>query len=123
MGVALEPQIDFGSKPTRTPLMERISNSSRTIGQSPENLSDQGRCADKATIKPELNMKTVTKTIMYLQLAALCFATAFAGPENQRRRIPFRGNIEAVETYRPDSPSYPWIRAGLETPRIWVVLP
>ena len=41
-------------------------------------------------------MKTITKTIMYLQVAVLCFATAFAGPNLKKKD--FSGPIASVET-------------------------
>ena len=41
-------------------------------------------------------MKTITKTILYLQLAALCFATAFADPSLKEKDL--KGSIQSVET-------------------------
>jgi len=41
-------------------------------------------------------MKTITKTIMYLQVAALCFATAFADPNLKEKD--FSGPIASSET-------------------------
>ena len=41
-------------------------------------------------------MNTITKTIVYLQLTALCFATAFADPNLKEKD--FSGPITSVET-------------------------
>jgi len=41
-------------------------------------------------------MKTITKTIMFLQVAALCFATAFADPNLKEKD--FSGSILSSET-------------------------
>ena len=41
-------------------------------------------------------MKTITKTIMYLQMTALCFATAFAAPNLKEKD--FSGSILSSET-------------------------
>jgi hypothetical protein len=41
-------------------------------------------------------MKTIPKTIMYLQMAALCLATAFAAPNLKEKD--FSGSIASVET-------------------------
>jgi hypothetical protein len=50
----------------------------------------------KTTKKAKHNMKTITKTAMYLQLAALCFATAFAASDLKEKD--FSGSIASVET-------------------------
>ena len=44
-------------------------------------------------------MKNITKTIMYLQMTALCLTAALAGPRAAEREVPFRGSVQAVETY------------------------
>jgi hypothetical protein len=43
------------------------------------------------------NMKTITKTIMYLQMTALCLTAALAGPAAAEKEVPFRGSVQAVE--------------------------
>ena len=42
-------------------------------------------------------MKNITKTIMYLQMTALCLTAALAGPAAAEKQVPFRGTIQAVE--------------------------
>ena len=44
-------------------------------------------------------MKTITKTIMYLQMTALCLTAALAGPAAADKEVPFKGSIQAVETH------------------------
>jgi hypothetical protein len=46
--------------------------------------------------KAKRNMKAITKTLMYLQMAALCFVTAFADPSLKEKD--FSGPIASVET-------------------------
>ena len=43
-------------------------------------------------------MKTITKTIMYLQMTALFLTVALAGAAAAEKEIPFHGSIHAVET-------------------------
>jgi len=43
-------------------------------------------------------MKTITKTIMYLQMAALFLTAALAGAAAAEKEKPFQGRIDAVET-------------------------
>ena len=44
-------------------------------------------------------MKTITKTIIYLQMTALFLTAAFAGPQAAEQGVPFRGSVtESVET-------------------------
>ena len=50
-------------------------------------------------------MKTITKTILYLQMTALLLTTALAGPAAAEKQVPFRGSIQAVETYDAQFPA------------------
>ena len=50
-------------------------------------------------------MKTITKTIMYLQMTALCLTAALAGPGAAGKEVPFRGSIQAVESYDSQFPA------------------
>ena len=43
-------------------------------------------------------MKNITKTILYLQMAAMLATVAFASPKVAEKQLPFRGAIQAVET-------------------------
>jgi hypothetical protein len=43
-------------------------------------------------------MKTITKTITYLQMSALLLTAALAGPAAADEEVPFKGSIHAVET-------------------------
>jgi hypothetical protein len=43
-------------------------------------------------------MKTITKTIMYLQMTALLLTASLAGLAAAEKEKPFRGSIQAVET-------------------------
>lgn len=49
-------------------------------------------------------MKTIANTMMYVQMATLCLATALAGPAPEQEK-PFRGRLQAVETYDIQFPS------------------
>ena len=42
-------------------------------------------------------MKTITKTVLYLQMTALLLTAALAGPTAAEKEVPFRGSIQAVE--------------------------
>ena len=42
-------------------------------------------------------MKTITKTVLYLQMTALLLTTAFAGSAAAEKELPFRGSIQGVE--------------------------
>jgi hypothetical protein len=42
-------------------------------------------------------MKTITKTILYLQMAALCLTAALAGRAVTKEQSPIKGSIQAVE--------------------------
>ena len=42
-------------------------------------------------------MKTISKTLLYLQMTALFLTAAFAGPVAEKG-LPFRGTVQAVET-------------------------
>src|SRR6185295_9338520 len=54
---------------------------------------------NKATMrKPNVNMKTITKTALYLQMIALLLTPAFAGPNVAQKEIPFHGTIQTTET-------------------------
>ena len=43
-------------------------------------------------------MKTITKTIIYLQVTALFLTASFAGLAAADKEIPFRGSLQAVQT-------------------------
>ena len=43
-------------------------------------------------------MKNITKTLLYLQMAAMFLTAAFAGPEAAHKQVPFHGTIQTVET-------------------------
>jgi hypothetical protein len=43
-------------------------------------------------------MKTIIKTIMYLQMTALCLTTALAGPGAADKAVPFKGTLQQVES-------------------------
>ncbi|MGZ8920250.1 MAG: hypothetical protein ACXW3L_04640 [Limisphaerales bacterium] len=43
-------------------------------------------------------MKTITKTLMYLQMSALLLTTALAGAAASEKEKPFQGRIDAFET-------------------------
>ena len=50
-------------------------------------------------------MKTITKTLMYLQMTALFLTAALADPGAAGKAVPFRGTIQAVETYDVQFPA------------------
>ncbi|MEO8429469.1 MAG: hypothetical protein ABI651_20440 [Verrucomicrobiota bacterium] len=43
-------------------------------------------------------MNNITKTILYLQMAAMLATVAFAGPKAAEKQVPFHGTIQTVET-------------------------
>ena len=45
------------------------------------------------------NMKTIIKSILYLQMTALLVTAVFAGNESAQKQVPFRGSVQALETY------------------------
>jgi hypothetical protein len=49
--------------------------------------------------KAKRNMKTIIKTILYLQMTALLLTAAFAGPASAGKSVPFKGSVQAVESY------------------------
>ena len=55
--------------------------------------------------KAKRTMKTITKTILYLQMTALLLTTALAGPAAAEKQVPFRGSIQAVETFDVQFPT------------------
>ena len=50
-------------------------------------------------------MKTVIKTVLYLQMAALLLTTALAGPASAGKSVPFKGSVQAVESYEVQFPT------------------
>ena len=52
-------------------------------------------------------MKTITKTIMYLQMTAMFLTAALAGPAAAEQQVPFKGSIQAQETYELDLDALP----------------
>ena len=55
--------------------------------------------------KAKRNMKTITKTILYLQMTAMFLTAALAGAVAAEKQVPFKGSIQAVETYDPQFPT------------------
>ena len=51
-------------------------------------------------------MKNITKTILYLQMAAMLATVAFAGPKAAEKPLPFRGTIEANEVFTIIEPPF-----------------
>ena len=47
--------------------------------------------------KAKRNMKTITKTILYLQMTALCLTAALAGRAAAEEQSPIKGSIQGVE--------------------------
>jgi hypothetical protein len=54
---------------------------------------------------PDLNMKTIMITTMYLQMTALFLTAVLATPAAADDELPFRGSIQAVETYDVEFPT------------------
>src|SRR5687768_16441900 len=50
-------------------------------------------------------MKTITKTIMYLQMTAMFLTAVLAAPGAAEKQVPFRGSIQAVETNDHQAPT------------------
>ena len=50
-------------------------------------------------------MKNITKTILYLQMTALFLTAALADPGAAGKAVPFKGTIQAVETFDVDFPT------------------
>ena len=50
-------------------------------------------------------MKSITKTIMYLQMTALFLTASLAGAAAAEKEVPFRGSIQAVEATDVQFPS------------------
>ena len=44
-------------------------------------------------------MKTITKIVLYLQMTALLLTAAFPGPASAGKSVPFKGSVQAVESY------------------------
>ena len=47
--------------------------------------------------KAKRNMKTITKTVLYLQMTALLLTAALAGPAAAEKGVPFRGSFRGVD--------------------------
>jgi hypothetical protein len=47
--------------------------------------------------KAKRNMKTITKTVLYLQMTALLVTAALAGPAAAGKEVPFRGSFRGVD--------------------------
>src|SRR6476619_235816 len=47
--------------------------------------------------KAKRNMKTITKTVLYLQMTAVLLTVALAGPAAAGKRVPFRGSFQGVD--------------------------
>ena len=50
-------------------------------------------------------MKSITKTILYLQMTALLLTTALAGPGSAEKPRPFKGSVQAVEIFDVQFPT------------------
>jgi hypothetical protein len=50
-------------------------------------------------------MKSIAKTMMFLQLTALCLTAALAGGAAKEKEKSFHGRLQAVETYDTQFPS------------------
>ena len=50
-------------------------------------------------------MKKITKSVLYLQLTAMFVTAALAGPGATEKQVPFRGSVQALETYVIDFPT------------------
>ena len=44
-------------------------------------------------------MKIIIKTVLYLQMTALLLTAALAGPASAGKSVPFKGSVQAVESY------------------------
>lgn len=49
--------------------------------------------------KAKHNMKTIIKTILYLQMTALLLTTSLADPAAAGKSVPLKGSVQAVESY------------------------
>src|SRR6185436_9936064 len=47
--------------------------------------------------KAKRNMKTIMKTVLYLQMTAVLLTVALAGPAAAGKPVPFHGSIQGVE--------------------------
>jgi hypothetical protein len=50
-------------------------------------------------------MKTIIKAVLYLQMTALLLTATLAGQRRQRRSLPFKGSVQAVESYEVQFPT------------------
>ena len=46
-----------------------------------------------------LNMKAIIKHLIYLQMTAVLLTAALAGPAAAEQQVPFKGSVQAVESY------------------------
>ena len=79
-------------------------------GVPPAAISEESRDDESGTIntskcsgifppeRKDHNMKTIIKTIMYLQMTALCLTAALAGPGAENKAVPFKGTLQQVES-------------------------
>jgi hypothetical protein len=44
------------------------------------------------------SMKTIIKSVLYLQMTLMLATTAFAGPKAAQKQVPFKGTIQTLET-------------------------
>ena len=44
-------------------------------------------------------MKTIIKSLIYLQITAVLLTAALAGPAAAEQQVPFKGSVQAVESY------------------------
>jgi hypothetical protein len=54
--------------------------------------------------KDKRNMKSIIKTVLYLQMAALLVTAALAGPAAGKKELPFRGSFRGLESFAVEPP-------------------
>ena len=50
-------------------------------------------------------MKTIIKAVLYLQMTALLLTATLAGPASAEKSLPFKGSVQAVESYEVQFPT------------------
>lgn len=68
-------------------------------------LASFGRAPKHNNKKAKHNMKAITKTALCLHMTTLLLTTALAGPAAAEKAVPFRGCVEALETYGVQFPT------------------
>ena len=54
---------------------------------------------EHSTGEEGFNMKTIIKNLIYLQMTAVLLTAALAGPAAAEKQVPFKGSVQAVESY------------------------